>query len=366
MKNFGFGLMRLPMVGDEVDISQVKQMVDRFMEEGFTYFDTAHPYINGKSELAIREALVERYPRESFVLADKLSSSFFKTEEEIRPLFEEELKACGVEYFDYFLMHAQGRNNYPKYCECRAYETGAELKAEGKIKNLGLSFHDSAEYLDKILTEKPFVDFVQIQFNYADYDDEENQSGACLEVCRKHNKPVIVMEPVRGGGLVNLPDEAKEILESTGKSCASYAIRYAASFEGIFMVLSGMSTLQQLEDNIAFMKDFEPLTEEEFALIEKVKKILDKVDAIPCTDCKYCMEVCPNDIKVPYVFGLINEARKFGKDCLWIPDIKDKGPANCIKCGKCEKACPQHIKIREHLNEAMEIGLFKNPDKDDY
>lgn len=358
MKNFGFGLMRLPMLGEEIDLPQVIKMVDRFMEEGFTYFDTARPYIRGKSEIAIREALVKRYPRESFVLADKLSGLFFEKEEEIRPLFESQLETCGVNYFDYYLMHAQGRNNYQKFCDTHAYEIGAELKAEGKIKNIGFSFHDSAEFLDKILTEKPFVDFVQIQFNYADYDDEENQSAACLEVCRKHNKPVIVMEPVRGGGLVNLPENAKEIFESTGKSCASYAIRYVASFEGIFMVLSGMSSLAQLEDNIAFMRDFEPLSEEEFALVARVKKILDGIDLIPCTDCKYCMDVCPNNIKIPTVFSLINEARKFGTKCLWVPNLKDNGPANCIKCGKCEKACPQHIHIREHLQESIDMGIF--------
>ncbi|MBQ7873928.1 MAG: aldo/keto reductase [Oscillospiraceae bacterium] len=355
MKNFGFGLMRLPMLGGEVDIEQVKKMVDRFMEEGFTYFDTAHPYIGGKSELAIRECLVERYPRESFVLADKLSSSFFKTEEEIRPLFEKELEACGVEYFDYFLMHSQSRNSYPKYCDCRAYEIGAELKAEGKIKHLGLSFHDTAEYLEKILTEKPMVEFVQIQFNYADYDDAENQSGKCLEVCRKFGKPAIVMEPVRGGALVDLPAEAKEILESTGKSCANYAIRYAASFDGIFMVLSGMSSLEQLEENIAFMKDFEPLSEEEFAAVDKVREILDSVETIPCTACKYCTEVCPKNIAIPSIFSTMNEIKRFGKEHVWIGEFGERGPENCIKCGKCEKACPQRIAIRDELAEAAKI-----------
>lgn len=355
MKNFGFGLMRLPMLGNEVDIEQVKKMVDRFMEEGFTYFDTAHPYIGGKSELAIKEALVERYPRESFVLADKLSGSFFKTEEEIRPLIETELEACGVEYFDYFLMHSQSRNNYPKYCDCRAYEIGAELKAEGKIKHLGISFHDSAEYLEKILTEKPMVEFVQIQFNYADYNDPDIQSGECLEVCRKFGKPVIVMEPVRGGALADLPENAKEILESTGKTSASFAIRYAASFDGIFMVLSGMSTLEQLEENISFMKDFEPLSEEEFALVDKVVEIIDSVETIPCTACKYCTEVCPKNIAIPSIFGTMNEIKRFGKEHVWIGGFGERGPENCIKCGKCEKACPQHIAIRDELEKAEKI-----------
>ncbi len=364
MKNFGFGLMRLPMVGEEVDLPQVIKMVDRFMEAGFTYFDTAHPYINGKSETAIREALVKRYPRESFVLADKLSNSTFEKEEDIRKVFEEELEACGVEYFDYFLMHSQGRYNYQKYCDCRAYEIAAELKAEGKIKHLGISFHDSAEFLDKILTEKPMVEFVQIQFNYSDYDDKDNQSGACLEVCQKHGKQVVVMEPVRGGGLVNLPAEAKELLEATGKSCASYAIRYAASFDNVIMVLSGMSSLEQLEENIAFMKDFEPLNEEEFALVAKAKAILDKIDLIPCTSCKYCLEVCPKAIKIPQIFGIVNEVRRFGKECIWVGDFKEHAPQYCIKCGKCEKACPQHIKIRDLLSEAENSGIFANPEAD--
>lgn len=355
MKNFGFGLMRLPMLGDEVDIGQVKKMVDRFMDEGFTYFDTAHPYIGGKSELAIRECLVERYPRESFVLADKLSSSFFKTEEDIRPLFEKELEACGVEYFDYFLMHSQSRNNYPKYCDCRAYEIGAELKAEGKIKHLGFSFHDTAEYLEKILTEKPMVEFVQLQFNYADYDDPEIQARECLEVCRKFKKPVIVMEPVRGGALADLPAEAKDILEASGKSSASYAVRYAASFDGIFMVLSGMSNLAQLEENISFMKDFEPLSEEEFAAIDKVVEILNSVETIPCTACQYCTEVCPKNIAIPAIFSSMNEIKRFGKEHVWLPGFGESGPENCIKCGKCEKSCPQHIAIRDELSEAAKV-----------
>lgn len=352
MKNFGFGCMRLPMIGEEVDIEQFKKMTDRFMEEGFTYFDTAHPYIKGKSETAIKEALTSRYPRESYVLADKLSGSFFTKEEEILPLFEEELNACGVEYFDYFLMHAQGRNNYPKYCDCHAYEIAEKLKEEGKIKHLGMSFHDTAEYLEKILSEKPMVEFVQLQFNYADYNDDEVQAGKCLEVCKKYGKPVIVMEPVRGGSLVNLPEEAKNILESTGKSCAEYAIRYAASFDGIFMVLSGMSDLAQMEENIAFMKDFEPLNEEEFAAIDKVVEIIDSIETIPCTACKYCTEVCPKNIAVPGIIGVMNEIKRFGKEHTWIPDYKERSASNCIKCGKCEKACPQHIEIRKILEEA--------------
>ena len=355
MKNFGFGLMRLPMLGEEVDVEQVKVMVDRFIEDGFTYFDTAHPYLDGKSELAIRECLVKRYPRESFLLADKLSPNSFSKEEDIRPVFGEMLEACGVEYFDYFLMHAQGRNNYQKYCDCNAYEVAAELKAEGKIKHLGFSFHDTAEFLEKILSEKPMVEFVQLQFNYVDYEDDEVQARKCLEVCRKYNKPVIVMEPVRGGSLVALPEEAKNLLESTGKSCAEYALRYAASFDGIIMVLSGMSTIEQLEQNLAFMKDFKPLEEEDYKLLDKVNEILAKVETIPCTSCRYCLEVCPKNIAVPGIFSVLNEIKRFDKEHTWIPPFGDRVPSNCIKCGKCEKACPQHIQIRKLLEEAVEI-----------
>ncbi len=355
MKNFGFGLMRLPMNGDKADIEQVKKMVDRFLEEGFTYFDTAHPYLKGASELAIREALVERYPRESFLLADKLSSSTFEKEEDIPVVFDTMLKACGTEYFDYFLMHAQSRNNYPKYCRCNAYEAGEKLKAEGKIKHLGLSFHDSADYLEKILSEKPMVEFVQLQVNYVDYEDDEVQARKCLEVCRKFNKPVIVMEPVRGGGLIDLPEKAAKLLEPTKKSAAEYALRYAASQDGVFMVLSGMSTLAQMEENISIMKDFEPLNAEEFALLDKVVEIINSVETIPCTSCKYCTEVCPKNIAVPEIFDTLNEIKRFGKDHIWLPNLGERSASNCIKCGKCEKACPQHIEIRKILADSVNI-----------
>ena len=236
-KNFGFGCMRLPMKDGEVNMQEFSQMVDMFMDQGFNYFDTAHVYIGGKSETAIREAVSKRYPREKFILTDKLTSSFFNTEDEIRPFFNSQLAACGVDYFDFYLMHAQNKSRFEKYKRCRAYEQALRLKAEGKIKHFGISFHDTAEVLDEILFQYPQIEVVQIQFNYLDYDDPAVQARSCYDVCRKHGKPIIVMEPVRGGNLVNLPDKAGEIFNDLhGGSPASYAIRFAAGFDGIFMV----------------------------------------------------------------------------------------------------------------------------------
>ena len=260
-KNFGFGCMRLPMKGSEVDYAEFERMVDAFLAEGFNYFDTAHGYLSGKSETALRDCLVKRHPRESFILTDKLTEPYFQKEEDIRPFFESQLKACGVEYFDFYLMHAQSRENFEKFRRCRAYETAFDLKKEGKVRHVGISFHDTAEMLERILTQYPQIEVVQIQFNYLDYEDPAVQSRKCYEVCRKHGKPVIVMEPVKGGNLVNLPEDAKAVYARLGTaSPASYAIRFAAGFEGMFMVLSGMSNMAQMQDNLSYMKNFRPLT----------------------------------------------------------------------------------------------------------
>lgn len=360
-KNFGFGCMRLPMKRvDEstktVDYEEFSRMIDEFMAAGFNYFDTAHGYLNGMSEAAIRDCLVARYPRESYVLTNKLSNNFFSKEEDIRPFFEEQLRACGVEYFDFYLMHAQERGNFEKYKRCRAYETAFELKKEGKIGHVGLSFHDTADILDGILTTYPDVEVVQIQFNYADYEDASVESRKCLEVCRKHGKPVIVMEPVKGGSLVNLPDEAKAVFDELGGgSYASYAIRFAASFDGIAMVLSGMGNMDMMKDNLSYMTDFKPLGDDEWAAIEKVCAIFRSQDIIPCTDCKYCTECCPMHIPIPALFACLNGRRTFKN---WNTDYyyevhTEDGPkaSDCIKCGMCEKACPQHLKIRNLLED---------------
>lgn len=356
-KNFGFGCMRLPMKESEVDYAEFERMVDAFLAEGFNYFDTAHGYLSGKSETALRDCLVKRHPRESFILTDKLTEPYFQKEEDIRPFFESQLKACGVEYFDFYLMHAQSRENFEKFRRCRAYETAFDLKKEGKIGHVGISFHDTAEMLERILTQYPQIEVVQIQFNYLDYEDPAVQSRRCYEVCRKYKKPVIVMEPVKGGNLVNLPEDAKSVFARLGAaSPASYAIRFAAGFEGMFMVLSGMSNMAQMQDNLSYMKDFRPLDEAERTAVGEVRDILCSMRLIPCTACCYCTDGCPKHISIPDLFSCMNakvgyhdwSAGFFYREVF----SKNNGKASdCIGCGKCEKSCPQHLPIRSLLKD---------------
>ena len=356
-KNFGFGCMRLPMNGEEVDMEQTKRMVDTFLDRGFNYFDTAHGYIQGKSETALKAALTSRYPREKYILTDKLTDCFFKTQADIRPFFESQLEACGVDYFDFYLMHAQNETSFAHFKACQAYETAFQLKAEGKVRHVGISFHDRAEVLEQILTEYPQVEAVQIQFNYVDYEDLAIQSRRCYEVCRKLGKPVIVMEPVKGGSLVNLPEEAKKVLEDLrGGSPASYAIRFAAGFPGIMMVLSGMSDMEQMLDNTSFMADFQPLNEKEMAAIQKVREIFRTKDMIPCTACRYCIDGCPQHISIPDLFAVMN-TKQIHKN--WDADRRYSEvrtasgckASDCLECGKCEQVCPQHLPTRKLLKD---------------
>ena len=356
-KNFGFGCMRLPMNGEAVDVAETCRMVDAFLNAGFNYFDTAHGYLQGKSETALRECLTGRYPREKYVLTDKLTENFFKTEADIRPFFESQLEACGVDYFDYYLMHAQGAGNYGHFKKCRAYETAFALKAEGRVRHVGISFHDRAEVLEQILADYPQIEVVQLQFNYVDYDDPAVQSRKCYDVCVQHGKPVIVMEPVKGGNLVSLPQDARAVLDALhGGSPASYALRFAASFPGVKMVLSGMSDLAQMQENISFMADFKPLNEEEMAAVAKVRAIFRGKNLIPCTACRYCTDGCPRHIAIPDLFALMN-AKQIYHD--WnanfyysaVHTAPGRRASDCVKCGKCEKACPQHLPIRRLLEE---------------
>lgn len=343
-KNFGFGCMRLPMVGDKVDIPQTTKMVDTFLERGFNYFDTAHGYIGGQSETALKQCLTSRHPRESYILTNKLSGNFFKTSEEVRPLVQQQLDACGVEYFDFFLMHAMNLSGHQRYLELGCYDIAQELKAEGKIRHMGISFHDTAEVLDKILTDRPDIEIVQIQYNYVDYSDPIIQSKECYEVCKKHNKPVIVMEPVKGGSLVNLPQKALDLM----KDCpASYAIRFAADPENMVMVLSGMSTQEQMEDNLRYMENYQHLTAEDKDIIDRVRTIYQGQHRIPCTACRYCVDGCPAGIPIPDLFAAFNEFRQEKRT-----DTEGfSKAAECVECGQCEDICPQKLHIRELLKE---------------
>ncbi|MDO4198855.1 MAG: aldo/keto reductase [Erysipelotrichaceae bacterium] len=363
-RNFGFGCMRLPMKDNEIDFEEMKKMVDLFIEKGFNYFDTARGYHGGKSETALKECLTSRYPRNAYILTNKLSTHFFETEEEIRPYFESQLEACGVDYFDFYLMHAQDGAIFKKYKKCHAYENALKFKEEGKIKHFGISFHDGPEVLERILTEYPQIEVVQIQLNYVDCKSVSVQSQKVYEVCEKFNKPVIVMEPVKGGRLVNLPEDAKKVFDELQKdddtkmSYASYAIRFAASFKNVHMVLSGMSDLEQMKDNISYMEDFKALNEDEYKAIDKVCEIFGSLNMIPCTSCHYCVldNECPMNIQIPELFNCYNQKTIFKS---WNEDYyynfiltRDHGKASeCLKCGMCENICPQHLPIRDLLED---------------
>ena len=364
-QKFGFGLMRLPLTnpddGGSIDLEETKKMVDTFLEKGFTYFDTAWMYCNFKSENAAKDALVDRHPRDSFTLADKLHAGFLKTKEDRDAIFNEQMRKTGVTYFDYYLLHDMGVDHYEIYKKLDCFNWIQQKKADGFVKHIGFSFHDNAEVLDRILTEHPEMEFVQLQLNYLDWDSEGVQSRKCYEVATKHGKPVIVMEPVKGGTLANVPEQVAESFKAyhPDMSIPSWAIRFAASQPNVKMVLSGMSNMEQLLDNTGYMADFQPLNDEEMALVKKAVDVINGNIAIPCTGCSYCTDGCPMSIAIPKYFSLYNADLQEAKEKGWTPQgeyydrlTQSFGKASdCVQCGQCEGVCPQHLPIIENLKK---------------
>lgn len=356
----GFGLMRLPKTKDgKIDLGQTKQMVDRFMEAGLTYFDTAYVYDDGDSERAAKAALVDRYPRESFTLATKLCAWMGAHDEKsAKQQFYTSLERTGAGYFDYYLLHALQAGNYKTYDKYHIWDFVKEQKEKGLIKHWGFSFHATPDILDQLLTDHPDAEFVQLQLNYADWENPDVTARENYEVARKHGKSIVVMEPVKGGVLANPPTKVQEIFRQADPkaSFASWAIRYAASLDGIITVLSGMSNLEQMEDNLSYMKDFRPLNAHEQQAIRKAQEAINGVKSIPCTGCHYCTGGCPKQIPIPEIFAARNRQLVWGQlqeGQAAYDQLAAKGnvASDCIGCGQCERACPQHIKVIQRLKE---------------
>lgn len=363
IKNFGFGLMRLPMLeGNEIDIEQTKDMIDLFLENGFTYFDTAYGYLNQRSEGVAKVCLVDRYPRESFQLATKLPAwSGPKTKEEAEQMFFTSLERTGAGYFDFYLLHNLGGKRTHFFEDYDLWNFVQKQKEAGLIKKIGFSMHDNAKALDELLTLHPEVDFIQLQINYADWENGSVQSRLCYEVAEKHNKQIVVMEPLRGGALTFPPAAVADILNANANetSYAEWGLRFAASLENVFMVLSGMSTIEQMQQNISFMKDFTPLSTEEYQTIALAQEALAAIPSIPCTNCQYCVKDCPKGIPIPDLFNSMNKHLVYdqyesGKQSYNFFTKNSNAASTCISCKRCEQACPQHIKISDEMKRLAE------------
>lgn len=364
-KKLGFGLMRLPSLdkndASKIDIEQTKNMVDTFIERGFTYFDTAWMYCGFASENAAKEALVSRYPRDKYTLATKLHAGFLKTKEDRDRIFNEQLRKTGVSYFDYYLLHDINTHSIEVYNELDCFTWIMDKKKQGLVKNIGFSFHDGPELLDKVLTEHPEFEFVQLQINYLDWNSAGVRSRECYEVAVKHHKPVIVMEPVKGGTLAKVPEQVETMFKdyAPDMSIPSWAIRFAASLDNVMLVLSGMSSMEQLLDNTDYMSELKVLNDDEYALIDKAVDIINSTIAIPCTGCAYCVDGCPMKIAIPKYFSLYNADLQEVEEKGWTPQgeyynnlTKTFGKASeCIGCGQCVGVCPQHLPIIEHLQD---------------
>jgi predicted aldo/keto reductase-like oxidoreductase len=366
MKRLGFGLMRLPLLDRDdssgIDQDLVNKMVDHYLAHGFTYFDTAYVYHMGKSESAAKKALVDRYPRHAFTITDKSPTWLIKSPSDYEKIFQEQLERCGIEYFDYYLLHNIGIKNYTRTLQYDGFAFMKKIKEEGRARHIGFSYHDKPELLDRILAQHSEMEYVQLQINYADWEDEGVQSRKCYETARKYGKPVIVMEPIKGGSLANVPQQAEELFKAArpDMSVASWAVRFSASLEGVCMVLSGMSNFEQLVDNVSYMDSFVPLSREERETINAASAIITDNTAIPCTSCSYCVDACPRHIPIPQYFALYNNQHQFGR----LPNhlayytnlTQGSGKASdCCACKQCEAHCPQRIDIAEQMKEVARV-----------
>ena len=374
MKKLGFGLMRLPLVeggtDDQIDVELVKKMADLFQERGFTYSDTAYMYHRGMSERAFKEAVVERFPREAFTITDKMPMMMVKEEEDLERIFNEQLERTGAGYFDFYWLHSLNRNNYETALRTHAFDFVRRKMEEGLVRRFGFSFHDTPEVLERILSEHDEPEIVQLQINYLDWNDPIVQAEKCCNIAVEHGKLITVMEPVKGGKLARLPKEAEEKLRALDPdaSPASFAIRFVAGLPNVFMVLSGMTTMEQMEDNTSFMQNFVPLTEEEKSVLWECADIIRRSKAVPCTACRYCTEGCPMQIPIPDYFALYNNVLEANGNDWTVQGSRrnyarrvDAGAgraSECLGCGLCEAACPQHINIPELMPKIAEVLEF--------